>query len=178
MNGHLYNNWLPSRNVMAVFWVHIYWLTTMRKYRFFFLVTIIWWKDAWSALLYQSYVCGFRCNEFCSVERMTVNHDVTGSSPVRGAKKKRSHRVRSFLFFIKRKRTCDIMILKSSVYRLSDAKLVVFDVKGTKQAFLKEIYDLRAKTLCACRVALDVFAQNIAVWRFEPCFCLFPRRTW
>jgi len=38
-----------------------------------------------------------------------------------------------------------------------------FDVKGTKQAFLKEIYDLRAKTLCACRVALDVFAQNIAV---------------
>ena len=68
-------------------------------------------------------------------------------------------RVRSFLFALQSKQTCDIMILKSSAYRLSGAKLVVFDVKGTKQAFLKEIYDLRAKTLCACRFALALFAQ-------------------
>ena len=64
-----------------------------------------------------------------SVERMTVNHDVTGSSPVRGAKKKRSHRVRSFLFALQSKQTCDIMIKISSAYRLSVAKLVVDEEK-------------------------------------------------
>ena len=34
-----------------------------------------------------------------SVERMTVNHDVTGSSPVRGAIKQKPDRVSGFLFY-------------------------------------------------------------------------------
>ena len=45
-----------------------------------------------------------------SVERMTVNHDVTGSSPVRGAKKK-DHAERGLFFLLLGKAPpCDIMI--------------------------------------------------------------------
>ena len=63
---------------------------------------------------------------------------------------------------------CDIMILISSAYRLSVAKLVVYEkkepkrlfflVKGTKQG-VSEARNERVKRLCACRVALDMFAQ-------------------
>jgi len=51
--------------------------------------------------------------------------DVTGSSPVRGAKKKRSRKAWSFLFASQQDQACDIMIHLSSAYRLSVAKLVV-----------------------------------------------------
>ncbi len=49
-----------------------------------------------------------------SVERMTVNHDVTGSSPVRGAKKKASRKTCFFLsnpkdwYVISRERVCNL----------------------------------------------------------------------
>ena len=99
---------------------------------------------------------------------------VTGSSPVRGAKKKRSHRVRSFLFVINRKRTCDIMIKISFAYWLSVAKLVVDGRKNSlngyfspskaqSKNFWSKIF-LRAKILCDCRVALAMFAQT---WESE-----------
>ena len=78
---------------------------------------------------------------------------------------------------------CDIMIHRLYAYRLSGAKLIVyeknslngcfFDVKGTKQAFLKEIYDLRAKTLCDCRVALDVFAPKYRSLKIRALFLPF-----
>ena len=74
---------------------------------------------------------------------MTVNHDVTGSSPVRGAKNK-THPIGWVLFLLFRAKFArDVMINFPSAYRLSVAKLVVdekkqpewlfFDVKGTKQ---------------------------------------------
>ena len=60
------------------------------------------------------------------------------------------------------------MILISSAYRLSVAKLVVYEkkeperlffvVQGIKQG-VSEVRNERVKRLCACRVALDVFAQ-------------------
>ena len=83
--------------------------------------------------------------------------NLKGSKLLGGVKKKRSHRVRSFLFALQSKQTCDIMIKISSAYRLSVAKLVVdgekqpewlfFSVKGTKQEFLKQNYFARKNSM-------------------------------
>ena len=51
-----------------------------------FLVTVIRENSAYGIFTYQSTVCDFPCNEFSLRERMTVNHDVVGSSPTGGAK--------------------------------------------------------------------------------------------
>ena len=103
---------------------------------------------------------------------MTVNHDVTGSSPVRGAKKKRPPSCGLFFLLLGKAPPCDIMIyihlhtdwaraLRGEVGSWRRKKRLngcFFKSKAKNKEFRKWAGE-RAKRLCFCRVALAMVAQ-------------------